>query len=191
MGGSDIMQILVALLTVSLISLSKGQLCCSTAQSKCATACAGKSCDLSCSSDSTCCLFGNCATCGPYTCSQLSNACTATSSDTTVAATTAAEATTAAATTEAVTTAAATTTVATTAAACQIPGNAMCWNKNTGSITGDACCEGSECLPWLGSSGVAGSSYCQYRDCLPAGGSCNARKGTCCTGTSCTAGVCA
>merc|ERR1711892_455562 len=115
MGRSDIMQILVALLTVSLISLSKGQLCCSTAQSKCATACAGKSCDLSCSSDSTCCLFGNCATCGPYTCSQLSNACTATSSDTTVA--------------------------ATTAAACQIPGNAMCWNKNTGSITGDACCE--------------------------------------------------
>merc|ERR1711892_457767 len=170
MGRSDIMQILVALLTVSLISLSKGQLCCSTAQSKCATACAGKSCDLSCSSDSTCCLFGNCATCGPYTCSQLSNACTATSSDTTVAATTAAD---------------------TTAAACQIPGNAMCWNKNTGSITGDACCEGSECLPWLGSSGVAGSSYCQYRDCLPAGGSCNARKGTCCTGTSCTAGVCA
>merc|ERR1711892_201613 len=111
MGGSDIMQILVALLTVSLISLSKGQLCCSTAQSKCATACAGKSCDLSCSSDSTCCLFGNCATCGPYTCSQLSNACTATSSDTTAAEATTAEAV----TTEAVTTAAAATTVATTA----------------------------------------------------------------------------
>merc|ERR1712183_255472 len=76
--------------------------CCGTVTSKCATGCAGKSCDIQCS--------GRCGIlntkCGPYKCSAVSNACT--SSSATAAATTTA-ATTAAATTAAATTAAATT----------------------------------------------------------------------------------
>merc|ERR1712183_103850 len=90
--------------------------CCGTVTSKCATGCAGKSCDIQCS--------GRCGIlntkCGPYKCSAVSNACTsssATAAATTVAATTVAATTTAAATTAA-TTAAATTAAATTAAAC-------------------------------------------------------------------------
>merc|ERR1712183_593864 len=168
-----IMKILLVLLTISFISLATGQLCCSTAQTKCATGCAGRSCDIKCSSKSTCCFFGQCATCGPWTCGQMTNACTSTASVTT--------------TTTAPTT---TTTTTTTTAACQAPGNAKCWDKSTSQLTGDPCCDGSECLPWLGSSGVAGHSYCQFRDCIASGGSCNARKGTCCTGTACTSGTC-
>merc|ERR1719474_2430784 len=96
---------------VSIFSLASGQLCCGNAHSKCTTACAGKSCDLQCSSASSCCLLGNCPTCGPYTCQALTNACIESSSATT---TTAAVTTTTAATT---TTSATTTTAAPTTTA--------------------------------------------------------------------------
>merc|ERR1712198_81373 len=191
MGRALMMTSLHLFWFVSVFSLASGQLCCGNAQSKCTMACAGKSCDLQCSSASSCCLLGNCPTCGPYTCRALTNACIESSSVTTTATTIAAVTTTTAAVT---TTNAATTTTAaptTTAGPCQVPGNAMCWNKNTGQITGDPCCDGSECLPWLGKSGVAGSSYCQFRDCLTAGALCNERKGVCCTGLTCTSGKCA
>merc|ERR1712123_12161 len=60
-------------------------LCCGTVTSKCATGCAGKSCDIQCS--------GRCGIlntlCGPYKCSAVTNACTS-SSATTAAATAAA-----------------------------------------------------------------------------------------------------
>merc|ERR1719430_1101522 len=164
------MKFLLVLLTISFISAVSGQLCCSVAINKCAAACAGVSCDISCSSDSTCCIFGRCATCGPYTCGQISNACSGSSSDTTTTTTT---------------------TTTKTTAACQQPGNSMCWNKNTQAVVGDPCCEGSSCLPWLGSTtSTLGHSYCQYRDCITAGGSCNERKGTCCAGTTCSSGTC-
>merc|ERR1711872_994316 len=174
MGRALMMTSLHLFWFVSVFSLASGQLCCGNAHSKCTMACAGQSCDLQCSSASSCCLLGNCPTCGPYTCRALTNACIESSSATTTA-------------TSITTTAAPTT----TAGPCQVPGNAMCWNKNTGQITGDPCCDGSECLPWLGKSGVAGSSYCQFRDCLPAGALCNERKGVCCTGLTCTSGKCA
>merc|ERR1712198_381875 len=122
MGRALMMTSLHLFWFISVFSLASGQLCCGNAHSKCTMACAGQSCDLQCSSASSCCLLGNCPTCGPYTCRALTNACIESSSATTTA-------------TSITTTAAATTTTAaptTTAGPCQVPGNAMCWNKNTG-----------------------------------------------------------
>merc|ERR1711892_1199371 len=114
-------------------------LCCGTVTSKCATGCAGKSCDIQCS--------GRCGIlntlCGPYKCSAVTNACTSSSANTAAAATTAA-ATTAAPTTAGATTAAATTAAATTAAAC-LPTGGYC--SVNGVYSALKCCTGSECYP--------------------------------------------
>merc|ERR1740137_453859 len=97
-------------ITVSKSASRQLGFCCGTVTSKCATGCAGKSCDIKCS--------GKCGvlsqTCGPYTCSQVTNACISSSVTTASAAT--AAATTAAATTVASTTAKATTIASTTVA---------------------------------------------------------------------------
>merc|ERR1712198_609721 len=111
MGRALMMTSLHLFWFVSVFSLASGQLCCGNAQSKCTMACAGKSCDLQCSSASSCCLLGNCPTCGPYTCRALTNACTESSSATTITTTAAATTTAAVTTTTAVVT---TTTAATT-----------------------------------------------------------------------------
>merc|ERR1711972_1100934 len=60
------------------------QFCCGTVATKCATGCAGKSCDIRCSG--TCGLFNTVCS---YTCNQVSNAC-ATASTATTTTTTAA-----------------------------------------------------------------------------------------------------
>merc|ERR1711892_639483 len=104
-------------------------LCCGTVTSKCATGCAGKSCDIQCS--------GRCGIlntlCGPYKCSAVTNACTSSSATTAAAGTTAAA-----------TTAAATTAAATTAAAC-LPTGGYC--SVNGVYSALKCCTGSECYP--------------------------------------------
>merc|ERR1712128_35067 len=98
--------------------------CCGTVTSKCATGCAGKSCDIQCS--------GRCGIlntkCGPYKCSAVSNACTSSSATTAAAATTVA----------------ATTAAATTAAAC-LPTGGYC--SVNGVYSALKCCTGSECYP--------------------------------------------
>merc|ERR1711972_255408 len=86
------------------------QFCCGTVATKCATGCAGKSCDIRCSG--TCGLFNTVCS---YTCNQVSNACTTASTATTTTTVTTSTTTTA---TGATTTTTASTTTTTAASDC-------------------------------------------------------------------------
>merc|ERR1712123_565863 len=85
-----------------------GLFCCPSVKTRCQTACAGRACSTQCGGK--CGLF-NLNTCGPYTCSAISNACTS-GAVTTPATTTAVKTAAAATTIVAASTAAGTTTAA-------------------------------------------------------------------------------
>merc|ERR1712126_759450 len=78
---------------------------------------------------------------------------------------------------------------------CQIPGDSKCFNGVSTPIgpTGDPCCTGSLCKPWL----EAGQSlsnpvdwYCQWSDPIPVNGLCGNKQGTCADGLNCVDGKC-
>merc|ERR1719341_1157630 len=91
--------------------------------------------------------------------------------------------------------AAATTT--TTVNGCQLPGDAMCFSaSNPIGPTGDACCNGALCQPWLADGEtltVPVDWFCQYADPIPVNGLCGNKQGKCdsAAGLSCVEGVCA
>merc|ERR1740136_355782 len=128
-------------ITVSKSASRQLGFCCGTVTSKCATGCAGKSCDIKCS--------GKCGvlsqTCGPYTCSQVTNACISSSVTTASAAVTTAAATTAAATT------AEATTIASTSYC--LPTGIFC---NIGAVSIGPCCKPANCYPTEASSYLNG-----------------------------------
>merc|ERR1719483_282396 len=122
-------------ITVSKSASRQLGFCCGTVTSKCATGCAGKSCDIKCS--------GKCGvlsqTCGPYTCSQVTNACISSS------VTTASAATTVASTTAKATTIASTTVASTATTSYCLPTGIYC---NVGAVVIGECCKpASQCFP--------------------------------------------
>merc|ERR1712168_1669259 len=77
---------------------------------------------------------------------------------------------------------------------CQLPGDAKCFSASAPiGFTGDACCSGSKCLPWIESGATATGTedwYCQFSDPLPENALCGSKQGTCASGLSCVSGTC-
>merc|ERR1712123_567228 len=80
--------------------------------------------------------------------------------------------------------------------ACQLPGDAKCFSASAPiGFTGDSCCTGTKCQPWLAAGATLTGAeywYCQYADPLPVNGLCGNKQGQCDTaaGLSCVGGVC-
>merc|ERR1712106_220228 len=80
--------------------------------------------------------------------------------------------------------------------ACQLPGDTKCFSASAPiGFTGDSCCTGTKCQPWLAAGATltgAEDWYCQYADPLPVNGLCGTKQGQCDTaaGLSCVGGVC-
>merc|ERR1712042_355476 len=80
--------------------------------------------------------------------------------------------------------------------ACQLPGDAKCFSATAPvGFTGDACCSGSKCLPWVESGATFTGTedwYRQFSDPLPLNGLCGNKQGQCDTsqGLNCVSGKC-
>merc|ERR1719369_2147936 len=77
---------------------------------------------------------------------------------------------------------------------CQLPGNAKCFSASAPiGFTGDACCTGAKCLPWVEEGATLTGSedwYCQDHSPLQEHSLCDSKQGHCDAGLSCVGGVC-
>merc|ERR1719481_1989597 len=84
--------------------------------------------------------------------------------------------------------------VAKTQGACQLPGNAKCFSASAPvGFTGNACCAGYRCLPWVEAGSTHTGSedwYCQQPGPLAENSLCGNKQGQCGAGLTCMGGVC-